>query len=38
MGHEGGRHRPYETPTGAKLKVEIVEIVSIDEFHREHAG
>ncbi len=28
----------YTTPTGAELSVEIDEIISVDEYHREHAG
>lgn len=38
MGHAVGDTVRYSTPAGAELSVEIDEIISIDEFHREHAG
>ena len=37
-GHGVGDAVRESTPAGAELSVEIDEIISIDEFHREHAG
>ena len=38
MGHTVGDTVSYTTPSGAELSVEIDEIISVDEYHREHAG
>lgn len=38
IGHAVGDVVTYTTPTGAELSVEIDEIISVDEYHREHAG
>jgi transcription elongation factor GreA len=38
VGHAVGDVVTYTTPGGAELSVEIDEIISIDEFHREHTG